>query len=104
MGSDQMSVAVKGGCIMAALNQVALAPQLKAARALGYSRGVAWVKIVFPQVYAQIRLPIFVVLAFSISVVDMVLVLGPTEPAPLSILALRWLSAPDVVYPGPIAP
>jgi putative thiamine transport system permease protein len=89
--------------IMAALNQVSVAPQLKAARALGYSRGVAWIKIVFPQVYAQIRLPIFVVLAFSMSVVDMALVLGPSEPAPLSILALRWFSAPDVSRYPPAA-
>jgi putative thiamine transport system permease protein len=89
--------------ILAALNQIPAAQHLKAARALGYSQGAAWVKIVFPQIYAQMRLPIFVVLVYSMSVVDMALVLGPSDPAPLSILALRWFSAPDVSQYAPAA-
>src|SRR5208282_3628395 len=70
--------------------------QLDIARALGYGRGVAWIKIVLPQIYPQIRLPVYAVLAFSLSVVDVALILGPGNPPPLAVLALRWFSDPDV--------
>lgn len=89
--------------ILAALYQVPVDDHLKAARALGYTRAVAWMKIIMPQVYAQIRLPIYAVLAFSMSVVDMALILGPSSPPPLSVLALRWFNAPDVMMTMPAA-
>ena len=38
----------------------------------------AWLKVVLPQVYPQIRLPVYAVLAYALSVVDMAIVLGPT--------------------------
>ncbi len=81
---------------LAALNQVPARAQLDIARALGYGRGVAWIKIVLPQVYPQIRLPVYAVLAFSLSVVDVSLILGPGNPPPLAVLAMRWFSDPDV--------
>ena len=81
---------------LAALNQIPAGQQLGAARSLGYGHGVAWFKVVFPQIYPQIRLPILVVLIYSLSVVDMALVLAPSEPAPLSIVILRWFTSPDV--------
>ncbi|WP_421723744.1 ABC transporter permease [Bauldia sp.] len=89
--------------ILAALYQIPVDDHLKAARALGYTRAVAWMKIIMPQVYAQIRLPIYAVLAFSMSVVDMALILGPNNPPPLSVLALRWFNAPDVAMTMPAA-
>ena len=81
---------------LAALNQVPARAQLDIARALGYGRGVAWIKIVLPQVYPQIRLPVYAVLAFSLSVVDVSLILGPGNPPPLAVLAMRWFSDPDI--------
>ncbi|MCP4380303.1 MAG: ABC transporter permease [Hyphomicrobiales bacterium] len=89
--------------ILAALYQVPVDDHLKAARALGYTRAVAWMKIIMPQVYTQIRLPIYAILAFSMSVVDMALILGPSSPPPLSVLALRWFNAPDVMMTMPAA-
>ena len=82
--------------ILAALNQVPVDAHLKAARSLGYGRGVAWIKVILPQVYPQIRLPVLAVLVFSLSVVDMALILGPDHPPTLSVLVLHWLMAPDV--------
>ena len=79
-----------------ALGQVPAAPQVDAAAALGYGRMVAWLKLVLPQVYAQVRLPIYAVLAYSLSVVDMALILGPGNPPTLSVLALRWFTSPDI--------
>ncbi len=82
--------------ILAALNQVPVDTQMRAARSLGYSRGVVWIKVILPQVYPQIRLPVLAVLVFSLSVVDMALILGPDHPPTLSVLVLHWLMAPDV--------
>ncbi len=79
-----------------ALGQVPAARQLEAAATLGYGRTVAWLKLVLPQIYPQIRLPIYAVLAYALSVVDMSLILGPSNPPTLSVLALRWFTAPDI--------
>jgi putative thiamine transport system permease protein len=79
-----------------ALGQVPASRQLQTAAALGYGRTAAWLKLILPQVYPQIRLPLYAVLAYALSVVDMALILGPSNPPTLSVLALRWFTAPDV--------
>lgn len=89
--------------ILAALNQIHVDQQMRAGRALGYGQGIVWIKIIAPQVYAQIRLPVYVVLAFSLSVVDMALILAPTNPPPLSVVAFKWFMAPDVTRALPAA-
>ena len=80
----------------AALGQVRADDQLRMARSLGYGPVQAWLKVVLPQVYPQIRLPVYAVLAYSLSVVDMAIVLGPTTPPPLAPLVLRWFNDPDL--------
>ncbi|HZS81820.1 MAG TPA: ABC transporter permease subunit [Stellaceae bacterium] len=82
--------------IAGAAGQVPVAPSLAAARSMGYSRPVAWLKIVLPQVYPQIRLPVYAVLAFSLSVVEVGLVLGPSDPPTLPVLAARWFADYDL--------
>jgi putative thiamine transport system permease protein len=57
---------------------------------------MAWLKTVFPQLYGQIQLPVFAVLAYSLSVVDVALVLAPSNPPPLAVLATRWFSDYDL--------
>ena len=79
-----------------ALGQVPAARHVEAAAALGYGRTSAWLKLILPQVYRQVRLPIYAVLAYSLSVVDMALILGPSNPPTLSVLALRWFTSPDI--------
>jgi putative thiamine transport system permease protein len=86
-----------------ALHQVRAAQQLALARSLGYGRVEAWLKIVAPQVYAQVRLPIYAVLAFSLSVVDVALILGPGNPPTLAVLAVRWFSDADIRFQFPAA-
>ncbi|MBL8325341.1 MAG: ABC transporter permease subunit [Rubrivivax sp.] len=81
---------------LSALNQVEARGQLAAARALGYGPAAAALKVVLPQIYPQLRLPIYAVLAFSLTVVDVALVLGPDHPPTLAVLAVRWFSDPDV--------
>ncbi len=80
---------------LAALGQVDPGRKLLVARSLGYRPATAWLKVVWPLLYPQLRLPVFAVLAFSLSVVDMALILGPGTPPPLAVLVTRWSADPD---------
>ncbi len=82
--------------IMSALNQVPHAALRRAGAALGYRPATAWFKLVFPTVYAQLRLPVYAVLAFSMSTVEVGLILGPGNPPPLALLAARWFADYDL--------
>ena len=81
---------------MAALGQADGRRRRLLAETLGHDRVTGWFLTVFPSVYAQIRLPVFAVLAYSMSVIDVALVLGPTRPAPLSVQVLHWMNHPDL--------
>jgi putative thiamine transport system permease protein len=80
---------------LGALNQVPAREHARIAQSLGYGRAAAWFKVVLPQVYPQIRLPVYAVLSFSLSVVDVALILGPSNPPTLAVLAVRWFNDPD---------
>ncbi len=82
---------------IAALSQSDAHRKMAVAQALGYGRITGWVKVVFPSVYAQIRLPVYVVLAYAMTVVDVALILGPTTPPPLSVQIVNWMSDPDLM-------
>ncbi|MEO6564452.1 MAG: ABC transporter permease [Casimicrobiaceae bacterium] len=84
--------------IVGAMHQVAAAPQLSVARAAGYARAEAWLKVILPQIYPQIRLPFYAVIAFSLSVVDVALILGPTNPPTLAVQAVRWFIDADITF------
>ncbi len=77
---------------LAALNQVPAARLLAVARTLGYGKTAAWLRFVLPAVYPQLRLPLFAVLAYALSQVEIALILGPTTPPPLAPLLLRWFA------------
>ena len=79
-----------------ALAQLKPAPMLLMARSLGYRNHVAWMKVVLPRLYPLIRFPVLAVLAYSLSVVDMTLILGPSTPTTLPVLVLRWANDPDL--------
>ncbi len=57
---------------------------------------VAWLKVVLPRLYPQLRLPVIAVFAYSLSVVDAALVLGPTTPPPLAVSMVKWMNDPEV--------
>ena len=63
--------------MIAAAGQVSARPMVAAARSMGYAGPTAWIKVAFPLIYEQIRLPVYAVLAFALSVVDVALVLAP---------------------------
>lgn len=83
---------------IAALNQVREREIVTTARTLGYGPTTAWLKCVLPLVYPQLRLPIYAALAFSLSVIDVALVLAPATNPPLGVLILRWFNDPDLAY------
>ncbi|OYX41420.1 MAG: hypothetical protein B7Z02_15745 [Rhodobacterales bacterium 32-67-9] len=83
--------------MLAALSQVQVRAHLAAGRALGYGRGLVWIKVIAPQVYPLIRLPVFVVLSFALSVVDMAIILGPSNPPTLAVAMTRWFFAADTM-------
>jgi putative thiamine transport system permease protein len=81
---------------LAALGQTRAEATLRLARTLGYGPVAAWLKFVLPLVYRQVRLPLFAVLAYSLSTVEVALILGPTAPPPLAPLVLRWFVDADL--------
>jgi putative thiamine transport system permease protein len=87
---------------VAALGQVKSQEIMAVARSLGYTPVSAWLKTVLPQIYPQIRLPVYAVLAFSLSVVDVAVILAPTTPAPLSTVVFRMFMDRDLsmVFPA----
>jgi putative thiamine transport system permease protein len=70
--------------IVAAMAQLRCAALLRATAALGYGPLQAWLKVVLPLVYPLVRLPLYAVLAFSMSTVDVAIILGPNTPPPLA--------------------
>lgn len=82
--------------MVAALHQIPSQRYVTIARSHGYRPATAWLKTVFPQIYPRIRLPLFAVVAFSITVVDVALILGPSTPPTLGVLVVRWFSGPDL--------
>ncbi len=81
---------------LAALPQTQPRRSMLIARTLGYGRVTGWVKTILPQLYARIRLPVYAVLAYSMTVVDMAMILGPNTPPPLSVQIVRWSASPDL--------
>ncbi|WP_366652691.1 ABC transporter permease subunit [Stappia sp.] len=82
--------------LLAALPQTDSERSRQMATSLGYRPVAAWLKTVLPQAYPQIRLPVFAVIAYSTSVVDVALILGPTTPAPLAVRLVGWMNDPDI--------
>lgn len=78
-----------------ALGQLPLRATLATGRALGYGRATAWLRLILPRLYPLIRLPVYIVLAFALSVVDMAIILGPSTPPTLAVALTRWFGAAD---------
>ncbi|WP_282602084.1 ABC transporter permease subunit [Paracoccus sp. PARArs4] len=82
--------------MLTACAQIPLQCHLRAGRALGASEARLWLAIVLPQIWPLMRLPVLVVLAYSMSVVDVALILGPSNPPTLAVLLARDYADPDL--------
>ncbi|MFO7649526.1 ABC transporter permease [Halomonas campaniensis] len=81
---------------LAALPQLDPQRRVAMARSLGYRPTLAWLKVVAPALYPLIRLPVYAVIAYASSVVDVAMILGPTLPPTLAVSLLGWFNDPDL--------
>ena len=81
---------------LAARNRPHIKEYYKAGASLGYGRMSVFFKVVLPQIYPLIRLPMLAVIAYSTSVVDVAQILGPTTPPPLAPRLVAWMNDPDL--------
>ncbi|MED5297268.1 MAG: ABC transporter permease subunit [Pseudomonadota bacterium] len=81
---------------LAALPQCQAHHRRHLALSLGYSPVTAFLKGVLPSLYPLIRLPVYAVIAFASSNVDVAMILGPSTPPPLAVSVVRWLGDPDL--------
>ncbi|HKP23425.1 MAG TPA: ABC transporter permease subunit [Dongiaceae bacterium] len=88
---------------LTALNQLDAPRMLGIGASLGYRPGTAWLKLIAPRLYGLIRLPVYAALAYALSAVDMALVLGPTTPPTLAVLAVDFTHDPDLARRFPAA-
>ena len=105
--NDPLGLAMMAGLVMkeipflflvtlSALPQTTPRRYARVAVTLGYGRMAAILFAVWPRVYPQIRLAVFAVIAYASSVVDVALILGPTNPPPLAVRLLGWMNDPDL--------
>lgn len=69
--------------------------QVAVVRTLGYSERAAWWRVLWPQWLPRLALPLVAVLAYSLTVVDVALIVGPGSPPTLAVLAWQWLQDAD---------
>lgn len=81
---------------LSALSQINTRPMLTVARSMGYGPLAAWMYIIMPALWLRLRLPVLIVLVFSLSVVDMAIVLAPTTPPPLAVRVVTLYQDPDL--------
>lgn len=78
------------------LQQLHVQTLLTSGASLGYSPMQSWWKLVLPQWLRKMRFALFAVIAYSVSVVDVSLILGPTTPPTFAVLVWQWFSDPDL--------
>lgn len=85
--------------VFAQLQRADLGPLLQrqaaSAQAMGYPAATVWWRVLWPQLLPRLALPLLAVWAYGLTVVDMAIVLGPTRPPTLAVLAWQWLLDAD---------
>ena len=80
----------------AAITRLPVADTLRLGTSMGFTPSVVWLKLLWPQLYPMIRLPVYTVLAFAMSVADVAQVLGPANPPTFAVQILQWIQDPDL--------
>jgi putative thiamine transport system permease protein len=75
--------------------ELALRREIATVRSFGYGPSAAWWRVLWPQWLPRLALPIAAVLAYSLTVVDVALIIGPGTPPTLAQLAWQWLLDAD---------
>lgn len=82
--------------IFSGLSRLDVRRTIMIGRSLGYRRLRIWTRLIIPQLYPMLRLPLLAVLAYSLSVVDLAYIIGPSLPPTLAVLIDRWFNAPEI--------
>lgn len=95
-----LALALKESCFLlwvlaAVLGEQAMTRQMAVARSLGYNAVQTWRLILWPQLLPRLGWPVAAAFAYSLSVVDMAIILGPGTPPTLAVITWHWLSDPD---------
>jgi putative thiamine transport system permease protein len=70
---------------------------LASGRTLGYGDGALWWRVLWPLLLPRLAWPVLAVLAYGLTVVDLALIVGPTSPPTLAVIA--WQSLQDADAP-----
>lgn len=77
------------------LHHTALSQQLTVAQSLGYGPLQSRIRVIVPQLLPRLKWALLAVVAYSLSVVDVAMILGPANPPTLAVLAWQWLNDAD---------
>ena len=88
---------------LASLPQTDAQRRMAVAASLGYGRVSGFVFAVLPSLYQQLRLPVYAVLAYAMTSVEMAMILGPTLPPTLSVQITHWMTDPGMSHRGTAA-
>jgi putative thiamine transport system permease protein len=77
---------------IALLKQLNIKQSLQCAQSLGFSQQQTWMKVIFPQWLPKMRFSIIAIMAYSLSVVDVSLIIGPSIPSTIPVMIWSWLN------------
>lgn len=80
------------------LVQIQRDKQLSLIRSLGYSQESGFMKVILPQLLPKLRLPIFSVLVYSLSNIELSIAMAPNIPKPLILLFHYWFLDTQEVF------
>lgn len=97
-----LTIAIKESAFLlwiayAILNEGRLAEKVITLQSLGYGRGQCFRALVLRVVVPSLTLALTATLAWTLSTVDVALVIGPGNPPTLAVLAWQWLSQGDSI-------
>lgn len=78
------------------LQSAQMSQQITLARTLGYGELQSRLYVLVPQLLPRLGWALVAVTAYSLSVVDAALILGPTNPPTFAVLAWQWLTDSDI--------
>ncbi|UUM29594.1 ABC transporter permease [Vibrio japonicus] len=78
------------------LQQLKIEKIQKVSQSMGYSSAQTWWKCILPQWLSKLRFPMLAVIAYSLSVVDVALIVGPNNPPTFAVLVWQWFNDPDL--------
>lgn len=83
---------------LSALAPAGALPRMAVAVSLGYGRVWGFVLTALPALYPHLRLPIYAVLSYAMTSVDMAMILGPSLPPTLAVQITNWMTDPSLSH------